>query len=147
MEESKNLIGRKVWEFTKTNYNYTLNKEKTYIIVDVTNDGMTFVLEDENENRKEVDYYEVVVCPRKSWKGVDQIDDYLKHNGVYPEDVSSNGEESIRVEIEWGDWKHDHIWCDNLMSYIGYTCGDSVVTDENGSDCYSAIHYYYKNQN
>ena len=46
----------------------------------------------------------------------------------------------ICVEISWGDWKHDHLHARFIatdecgMSYI-----NNVVTEEDGSDCYSAI--------
>ena len=46
------------------------------------------------------------------------------------------------VNIEWGDWKHDHGYCDYLMSEIGYVKINEATTEENGSDCYSAIHRY-----
>lgn len=50
----------------------------------------------------------------------------------------------IEVEIGWGDWKHDHIFCDHIMRENGYTLINEVVTEEDGSDCYSSIHYYKK---
>jgi hypothetical protein len=30
------------------------------------------------------------------------------------------------------------------MEYLGYASGGQIVTEENGSDCYSATHYFYK---
>ena len=50
----------------------------------------------------------------------------------------------IVATINWGDWKHDHLRADYLLNNIGYTCIDTVVTDSDGSDCYSAKHFYYK---
>lgn len=51
----------------------------------------------------------------------------------------------IEIEINWGDWKHDHLhlkWLmeehfSNKLEYVG-----EKVTEEDGSDCYSAIHYF-----
>ena len=48
------------------------------------------------------------------------------------------------VEIQWGDWKHDHArakWLLGEISGIHYI--SSAVTEENGSDCYSAVHHFY----
>ena len=53
-------------------------------------------------------------------------------------------DEQIEIEIEWGDWKHDHLCCDHIMRENGYTLINEVVTEENGSDTYSSIHYYRK---
>ena len=46
------------------------------------------------------------------------------------------------IHVEWGDWKHDHGFLDSLMSKMGYVCISENVTDEDGSDCYSADHIY-----
>ncbi len=48
------------------------------------------------------------------------------------------------VDISWGDWKHDHIYADIKMREAGYFPVSEEVTEEDGSDCYSAIHYYIK---
>ena len=49
----------------------------------------------------------------------------------------------ISISINWGDWKHDHLYIDQLMQGVfGLTCIKEEVTDEDGSDCYSATHYY-----
>lgn len=50
----------------------------------------------------------------------------------------------IEVEIGWGDWRHDHIRCDYIMRENGYILINEVVTEENGGDAYSSIHYYKK---
>lgn len=55
---------------------------------------------------------------------------------VYPSDIA------VCVDISWGDWKHDHLRCDYLMKLNGYTHICTTVTEEDGSDCYSATHYY-----
>lgn len=46
------------------------------------------------------------------------------------------------VEISWGDWKHDHLRADNLIQEIGGRLIRTSVVEEDGSDCYSAVHYY-----
>ena len=72
------------------------------------------------------------------------ISKYLHENNLYCE-VYEHINGSISVEIDWGDWKHDHAYCDYLMKERGYVLMDEQVTEENGSDCYSSIHYYEQN--
>ena len=57
-------------------------------------------------------------------------------------DAIYNGRPAIAVEIEWGDWKHDHIFVDNILERNGFVHIANEVTNEDGSDCYSAIHYF-----
>lgn len=54
----------------------------------------------------------------------------------------------IEVEINWGDWKHEHLRCkwltDEFLEKLGMTAHIATeVTEEDGSDCYSAIHRIY----
>lgn len=49
----------------------------------------------------------------------------------------------VAVEIE-GDWKHDHLRTKWLMAEIGYKQVFETVTEEDGSDYYTAIHYFVK---
>ena len=48
----------------------------------------------------------------------------------------------IVIEIECGDWKHEHGYADYVMSQHGFTKVQEQVTEEDGSDCYSSNHYY-----
>ena len=54
----------------------------------------------------------------------------------------------ITVEITWGDWKHDHLCCDFLVgdylnSHSVHYMKSETLTEEDGSDTYSSIHYYH----
>lgn len=55
----------------------------------------------------------------------------------------------VEVDINWGDWKHEHLKAKLLMVDIADELGcrllDSYenVTEEDGSDCYSAVHTFY----
>jgi hypothetical protein len=71
-----------------------------------------------------------------------EIQKYLQEKGIYAE--IDEYENELVVSIEWGDWKHEHGYCDYLMTLIGYTSTGQMVTEEDGSDCYSAEHYYTK---
>ena len=49
----------------------------------------------------------------------------------------------VCVEIEWGDWKHEHWRADWLIEEE--LKGNKIkveITEDDGSDTYSAIHYY-----
>lgn len=50
--------------------------------------------------------------------------------------------ETIAVTIEWGDWKHDHLRAKHLMKQLGFDQLIEIATEEDGSDCYSSIHYF-----
>ena len=88
---------------------------------------------------------ECVFSPNKEKPTDYMIHDFLNDNGVWAEVYQYN--QSIAayvVSISWGDWKHDHLWARDLMSYLGYVEIGNKVTEEDGSDCYSAEHYFLK---
>jgi hypothetical protein len=75
---------------------------------------------------------------------IKKIDSLMKEYHLYG-DVYEHFERMIAVEISWGDWKHSHLRFKWMMEenfpesvYFG-----EKVTEEDGSDCYSAIHYFY----
>lgn len=70
---------------------------------------------------------------------VKKIQKVLNDNGIYA--FVYDYEDEIRVEINWGDWKHDHAFADCLIeeTFPNATI-KTYVTDEDGSDCYSAMH-------
>lgn len=49
----------------------------------------------------------------------------------------------VTVAVEWGDWKHSHIYLDRLMEKKDMLLLTESLTEEDGSDCYSSIHVYY----
>ena len=49
----------------------------------------------------------------------------------------------VCVDITWGDWKHRHAYADCLIMRLPYvTDVNTFVTEQDGSDCYSATHQY-----
>lgn len=70
-----------------------------------------------------------------------EIEKYLTDNHLYPADVSVD-DTRVMVELHWEDWKHGHLRCDDLMKAKGYSLVEYEVTEEDGSDCYSAIRHY-----
>lgn len=59
----------------------------------------------------------------------------------------SEQKKMIAVEVIWGDWKHEHMRLDWLVKehFPNLRSIHTTTTEEDGSDCYSAIHYYYFN--
>ena len=72
---------------------------------------------------------------------LDRIDKVFQRAGL---SYDIYGDKTISVEIIWGDWKHDHLFCDSLMEVLGYKHVNTKVTEEDGSDTYSAIREYEK---
>ena len=72
----------------------------------------------------------------------------LQEKDLYPDlwEEKVNNEVMLVAHIEWGDWKHDHRYLDYVMAELGYSVYKVDVTEEDGSDCYSALHYY-RNEN
>lgn len=68
--------------------------------------------------------------------------DYNVYYEVWADD------DCIYIDISWGDWKHDHLWSSYItrefLKEKGYevVSEDSNVTEEDGSDTYSAIHSF-----
>ena len=75
----------------------------------------------------------------------DELNKFLEEQQVYYE-VYFEDDDTISVDISWGDWKHDHLWFDHVAEKFFNEKGYDVVnvnvdvTDEDGSDTYSAIH-------
>lgn len=97
--------------------------------------------------QKEIREVECVFSPDYTKNYIeDTIQTFLDDNGVWCEVYPyGNTTPVMVVDISWGDWRHSHQWATNLMGYLGYTEIGNRVTEENGSDCYSAEHYYLKN--
>lgn len=94
----------------------------------------------------EVEIREVdcVFSPNKEKQADYMVHDFLNDNGVWADVWHHYGTSALVVSISWGDWKHEHLWARDLMSYLGYVEIGSKVTEEDGSDTYSAEHYFIK---
>lgn len=70
-----------------------------------------------------------------------KVCDILKKGELHGE-VTAHEDGTVEVSIEWGDWKHEHGYLDYLMKENGFILVNKEVTEEDGSDCYSATHEY-----
>lgn len=78
----------------------------------------------------------------------DGLADFFKKNKDYYDVYVDKKEQAVCVEIDWGDWKHDHAYVNlqvnKYLDSIGVEYMSSEkVTDEDGSDTYSSIHIYH----
>jgi hypothetical protein len=78
---------------------------------------------------------------------IQEIYSTLKEEHLYPDlyEEKVGDEVMLAAHIEWGDWKHDHRYLDYVMATLGFSVYKVNVTEEDGSDCYSALHLYRKN--
>ena len=75
-----------------------------------------------------------------------ELNKHLEENDFHYQARADYMDELV-IEINWGDWKHEHLRADALVRDFFMNRGILVtptqeVTEEDGSDVYSAIHYY-----
>lgn len=122
--------------------------EKDYVIIDrkdyteVKDWCDHFIVKSDDGQVREIQQYQALIPPKDCKHEEERIQNFLDDNGVWAEVYQVSGTTAIAVDISWGDWKHEHLWCRDLMNFLGYAEIGSKVTEENGSDCYSAIHYF-----
>ena len=147
----KNIIGKKVNLLEKVGICDWKMNDAVYEIVSVIpwsqelNDYCEhYIVKGADGIEKEVREAECVFSPDYTKKNIDEtIFSFLNDNGVWAE-VYCQTNNIVVVNIDWGDWRHSHLWARDLMRYLGYVKVGEVVTEEDGSDCYSAEHTYVK---
>ncbi len=154
MYGEKNVIGKKVNLLNKVDYSkYEMTmSEETYEVVRVIewspelNDYCQhYIVRGADGTEKEIRETECVFSPNTEKPTDYMIHDFLNDNGVWAEVYPYRHDIPVLVvDIHWGDWKHEHLWAKSLMSYLGYGEIGCKVTEEDGSDCYSAEHYFLK---
>jgi hypothetical protein len=71
---------------------------------------------------------------------IEKAEKILRDNHLFAEVWEHLG--MLCVSIEWGDWKHSHLRAKYLLEQNGFKKVLEKVTDEDGSDCFSAEHYF-----
>ena len=147
--DKKNIIGKKVFKLTR-NFLVQIDKTKPFIITKIYEYGEMgenwcrhYEISSPDGIKEIVREFDVVLAPDETLEEEQMIQKYLEDNHCFIDGIYRENNE-ITISIVWGDWSHDHRYCDNLMQYIGYEQSDVIVTEENGSDCYSADRYYIK---
>ena len=147
----KNIIGKKVNLLEKVGICDWKMNDAVYEIVSVIlwsqelNDYCEhYIVKGADGIEKEVREAECVFSPDYTKKNIDEtIFSFLNDNGVWAE-VYCQTNNIVVVNIDWGDWRHSHLWARDLMRYLGYVKVGEVVTEEDGGDCYSAEHTFVK---
>ena len=65
---------------------------------------------------------------------------FKENNLTYEWWVQDDG--GIVVVVEWGDLKHDHVFLKYVMRKNHYRVVEEIVTEEDGSDAYSAEYVF-----
>ncbi len=66
---------------------------------------------------------------------------FSDNNISYDFNIEKDG--YIKITVENGDWKHDHLLLRHIMRDAGYVfCGRHVPDEETGEDVFSAIYLY-----
>ena len=76
-----------------------------------------------------------------------KVDNILMDHNLYASVYVNKLENKLFVEINWGDWKHEHLRCKYILENNGYIQVNEQETEENGTDCYSSIHSFMKLHN
>lgn len=104
-----------------------------------------YIVRDDDGRETEVRESACIFPPREDMDDEGRAQKFLEDNGVYAEVYRYlHNMPVLVVDIQWGDWKHEHGWSETLMKYLGYREIGYKVTEEDGSDCYSAEHYFLK---
>ena len=75
---------------------------------------------------------------------IQHIQETFKEHQLSVDAIYEIDENEILVCISWGDWKHEHLRCDNIMKGLGYAKIQEVITEDSGDDAYSSEHTYIK---
>lgn len=71
----------------------------------------------------------------------DDVKRIFEEHGIHHEWwVQDN--DNVNIVVDWGDWKHDHRFLQNLMRNNGYILLERNVTEEDEGDCFSAEYVY-----
>ena len=147
----ENIIGKKVNLLEKVGAcSYTMGEEVCEVVKVIPwskelNDWCEhYIVRKPDGTEVEIRECDCVLSPKTDKPADYMVQDFLNDNGVWADVYPYLGTSALVVSIEWGDWKHSHLWAKTLMKYLGYTEVGEKVTEEDGSDCYSADHYYLK---
>lgn len=79
----------------------------------------------------------------KALETCEKVEKMLNENHVCADVEPYDMIPAFTVHIDWGDWKHEHLRAKYLIenANLGVFI-KSETTEEDGSDCYSATHYF-----
>lgn len=72
----------------------------------------------------------------------EDINRIFKENNLYYDYFTLSNNEMIGIIIEYGDWKHDHLRLNYIMSKNNYIFVKENEIDTSDDDSYSSTHYF-----
>ena len=84
-----------------------------------------------------------------NWDIADKLQGYFRENKLWVDELHYNQvQDRIEFDINWGDWKHEHMRAKWLLQELFEKLGivakiNSYTTEEDGSDTYSAHYNIY----
>lgn len=84
-----------------------------------------------------------------NWDIADKLQDYFRKNNLWVDEICYNHvKDRIEFDINWGDWKHEHMRAKWLLQELFEKLGivakiNSYTTEDDGSDTYSAHYIIY----
>lgn len=79
----------------------------------------------------------------KMWYECKEIELFLLKNDLDFDNVDYINDKVV-VTIWYGDWKHEHRYCDVLMQELNYKLDYIEMLEDSDSDNYSAMRVYEK---
>ena len=77
------------------------------------------------------------------YEAIEKVEKLLAENNIPSEVDQFSTLPALTVHIDWGDWKHEHLATRLLLTEeLGLAYIRSETTEEDGTDCYSATHYF-----
>jgi len=113
-------------------YNVATNETEMQSIIDSLNDvGITTKIVTEKEYFKNCNDFE------------EQLYRTLDALGGFSE-ILDHGAVLVSISIR-GDWKHEHLHCDHILSKLfDMRHINDITTESDGSDYYTSTHYYIR---
>ena len=78
----------------------------------------------------------------KIYKIIEKVTKVLEEHGVDADVYHTGLPGTVCVEVNHGDWKHEHQKTKWLVTEMGGRYISENITFDDGSDCYSAIHTF-----
>jgi len=78
----------------------------------------------------------------KFQQAVDKVNETFRTEySSFRAEITCIDKKEVNIEIE-GDWKHDHIFADNIMQENGFTKTNEYITHPTDEDWYESTHFY-----
>ena len=122
---------------------YPMNEDKNILPVQELN-------QDGTPKQYDVKFMDLERLPGKlNWDVADQLQDHFRKNNLWVDELHYNQtNDRIEFDINWGDWKHEHLRAKWLLQELFDSLGikaeiRSHTTEEDGTDTYSAHYVVY----